>query len=387
MKSARRAFLASTAMGSLAWMKSSARSQEVASAEKDGLDPSLKQRTGPFGQGLPITLAGYGYDRVRAIVDGSVTIEGCAHRFEVTGIGPLNQHAFYAPQTREITELGLIPYILAYANGGFRDYTLLPIPLLRQFRHKSIFIRTDRGIKVPADLRGKTVATVGYSTSALTHVRGVLQEEYGVKPEEITWVSTRKDSASNLTGKGSGWEKVRPAGVKIIDADPDEDESSLLIDGKVDAILHPTEPKVYQDRNPLVDRLFVDHRTVEQDFYKRTGMFPIMHAVAIRTATLRQHPWLAKAVFHAYSKAKQLDYAHKQNLGWVMDSLPWYGQELEETRKLMGDNFYPYGLKASKTSFEAAFRYVYDQGLSRRRVSLEEVFEKSTFDLEETITI
>ena len=347
------------------------------------VDPSVQKRTGPFGEGLPITLAGYEYKRVRGLVDGSVTIDGCAHQFEVSSIGPLNNHAFFNPQTRDVTELGLIPYILAYCNDDFRDYTLLPIPILRLFRHKSIFVRTDRGIEKPEDLRGKRVATVGYSSSGLTHVRGILQEEYGVHPNEIEWVSTKKDSGGNLTGGVSNWEKIRPEGIRIVDAAPDEDESTLLIQGKVDAILHPAEPKVYQDRNSLVARLFVDHKSVEQEFYKRTGVFPIMHSLAIRKEASQKNPWLAKAVFEAYSRAKHLDYEYSQSLGWVMDSLPWYGQEFEETRKLMGENFYPYGLQASAASYETALRYVYDQGLSKRKVSLEEMFENSTLALEE----
>jgi len=346
-------------------------------------DPTVSRRTGPFGQGLPITMAGYEYNRVRALSEGKVTVQGCASQFEVTSIGPLNNHAFFGPKTRDVTEIGLIPYILAYCNDEFRDYELLPIPVLRTFRHKSIFIRTDRGIKTPADLRGRKVATVGYSSSGLTHVRGILQEQYGIKPNEIEWVAVQKDSAANLTGGVSKWEKVRPVGVSITDAPEGEDESSLLLSGKVDAIFHPAEPKIYQDRNPIVDRLFTDHRTVEKEFFTRTGIFPIMHTVAIRRETAKANPWLPKAVFEAYSKAKFIDYETMRNLGWVMDSLPWYGQEFNETRNLMGENFYPYGLKASSESYKAAFRFVYQQGLARREVSLEEMFEKSTLNLEE----
>ncbi len=352
-----------------------------------GSDPTVFKYTGPHGEGLPITMAGYEYNRVRGIIDGSVNVEGCSTKFEVSGIGQLNNHAFFGPQSRDVTEIGLIPYILAYANDEFRDYELLPIPVLRLFRHKSIFVRTNSGIETPADLRGKRVATVGYSSSGLTHVRGILEEEYGVSPNEIEWVSTQNDSASNLTGGVSDWEKVRPEGVTIIDAPEGEDESSLLISGQVDAILHPAEPKVYQDRNPIVKRLFTDHRTVEKEFYQRTGMFPIMHNVAIKRETAENNPWLTKAVFEAYSKAKKLDYEYMKAWGWAMDSLPWYGQEFNETRELMGDNFYPYGLKASKSSYEAAFRYTYEQGLSKRLVALEEMFDKSTLDLEEHFVI
>jgi len=386
MNSTRRSFLKQSSVASLA-AAAAAGSSSAAPPETatEKTDPTVKQRNGPFGEGLPITIAGYNYSRVRALFDGRFTVEGCSHSFEETGIGPLNNHAFFGPQTRDVTEIGLIPYILAYCNDNFRDYILLPIPILRLFRHKSIFVRTDRGIKSPADLRGRKVATVGYSSSGLTHVRGVLQEEYGVKPEEIEWISTQKDSASNLTGGVSNWEKIRPEGVKIIDAPADEDESSLLISGQVDAIFHPAEPKVYQERNPIVERLFKDHRSVESAFYKKTGMFPIMHTISIKRETAEKHPWLPKAVFEAYSEAKKIDYETMQNWGWVMDSLPWYGQELNETRELMGKNFYPYGLNASASSYEAALRYVHDQGLSKRKVGLEEMFEESTRKLEESI--
>ena len=397
MKNSRRKFLkqagaasiAASAIGSLAACSNSSENTVVALTPNDKPkdDPTVSKYTGPHGKGLAITVAGYEYNRVRGIIDGSVNIEGCQTNFEVTGIGPLNNHAFFGPQTRDITEIGLIPYILAYSNDEFRDYTLLPIPVLRIFRHKSIYVRTDRGIKTPADLRGKKVATVGYSSSGLTHVRGILEEQYGIRPNEIEWVAVQKDSGANLTGGVSAWEKVRPKGVTITDAPADEDESSLLISGKVDAILHPADPKVYQDRNPIVERLFVDHKSVEQDFYKRTGMFPIMHTVAIKRETAEKNPWLAKAVFEAYSKAKFQDYDYMRRWGWVMDSLPWYGQEFNETRALMGENFYPYGLKASKSSYEAAFRYTYEQGLSKRLVALEEMFDKSTLDLVENFTI
>lgn len=381
----RRTFLRHSGVAGLsASLGGAVQATDAAPPAPENTDPTVSRSTGPFGEGLPITLAGYDYSRVAALVEGEVGVAGCQTRFEVSSIGPLNNHAFFGPQSREVTEIGLIPYILAYTNDDFRDYVLLPIPVLRLFRHKSIWVRSDAGINKPEDLKGRRVATVGYSSSGLTHVRGILQEEYGVNPEDIEWVATQKDSAANLTGGASAWEKLRPEGVKIIDADPGEDESSLLLSGAVDAILHPAEPRIYQERHPSVKRLFADHRSVEQDFYRRTGMFPIMHSVAIRRDVVKQNPWLPKAVFEAYSQAKQVDYVNMRRWGWVMDSLPWYGQEFNETSALMGANFYPYGLKASAASYDAAFRYTFEQGLSRRRVSLEEMFEPSTLGLVES---
>ena len=114
---------------------------------------------------LPLSMAGYRYDRTKALIDGRVRIEGCELQFEEMGIGDINTHVFSGPQTLDVCEIGLHPFMLAYANDGFRDYSLLPIFPLRLFRHKSVFIRTDRGINNPEDLKGKTIATPGYSST------------------------------------------------------------------------------------------------------------------------------------------------------------------------------------------------------------------------------
>ena len=151
--------------------------------------------------------------------------------FATSKIGELNQHVFSGPQTRDVTEVGLIPYLLAFCNDGFRDYLPLPIFVLKVFRHKSIFVHTDRGIDKPEDLRGRKVATVGYSSSGLTWVRGILQDEYGVSPEEIKWVVTEKDSAAGQTGGVSKWEKLLPPNISVEKAPAGKDESDLLLEG------------------------------------------------------------------------------------------------------------------------------------------------------------
>ena len=350
---------------------------------KEEIDPTVKKYCGPFGEGEEITMAGYDYNRVVALTDGRVKVKGCKISYEVTGIGPLNIHAFYGKQTRDVTEIGLIPYILAFANGGFRDYLLLPIPVLRIFRHRSIFVRTDSGINEPKDLIGKRVATVGYSSSGLTHVRGILQDEYGVRPDQITWISTKKDSAANLTGGVSDWEKVKPEGVEILDAPEGEDESTLLLSGQVDAIFHPAEPMAFQQRNPKIRRLFEDYKSVESEFYKRTGIFPIMHTVAIKKTTVEKNPWLVKAVFDAYSEAKKLDMEYINKLAWAYDSLPWYGQEFESSKDIMGDNYYPYGFDRSKDAYQKAADFLYDQKLLKKKMNIEEMFVSSSLGLKE----
>ncbi|MCG8308269.1 MAG: ABC transporter substrate-binding protein [Cytophagales bacterium] len=347
-------------------------------------DPTVKYETGPIGQGTPILLAGYDYSRVKPLVDGKVTIDDCSFRYQVSGIGALNNHAFFGTQERDVTELGLIPYLLAYANDGFEDYKLLPLPVLRMFRHRSVWVRRDGPINKPEDLRGKKVATVGYSSSGLTHIRGWLASEYGVTPDEIDWISTKKDSAANLTSGVSRYEKIIPDSIEMDYAADDEDESTLLLSGKVDAIFHPAEPKCFQERNPNVRRLFEDFRSEELSYFRKTGIYPVMHTVAMKKATIKANPWMPKAIFDAYCEAKAVDLKHMQLLGWAYDSLPWYGQEFDNTLKELGNNFYAYGMDKSVKAYEAACAFVYDQGLAKKRIKIEDIFESSTFDLKDS---
>jgi 4,5-dihydroxyphthalate decarboxylase len=330
-------------------------------------------------KGLPITLAGYPVDRVQPLIDGRVSIDGCSTTFEKGSIGDLNTHVFAGPQSIEVTEIGLHPYMLAFANDDFRGYSLLPIFPLRTFRHKSVFVRTDRGIDRPQDLRGKTIATPGYSSTSLTWIRGIFADEYGVQPEDIEWVVSSKTSDS-ASGKTSKQENIYPENLTIRSGPDGVDESELLVSGEVDALFHAVEPKAFLEGDPIVGRLFPDYRQVERDYFARTGIFPIMHAVAIKDAVIEANPWLPKAVFEAYSRAKHVNSEYLKKLGWAMVSLPWFGYELEQTRELMGDNYWPYGIEPNRKTLETLFRYSYEQGLASRELTIEELFLPESLD-------
>ena len=332
---------------------------------------------------LPLKLAGYKLDRVEALIDGRVQVEGCDTRFEIAAVGDMNTDVFSGPQSREVTEIGLHPFMLAFANEGFRDYSLLPVFPLRVFRHRSIFIRTDRGIAKPEDLRGKTIATPGFSSTSLTWLRGILHHEHGVAPEDIQWVVSAADSSAEAAGKVSKQENIIPEGLKVSRGPEGRDESDLLESGDVDALLHAAEPRAYVQGHPKVARLFGDYRQAERAYYSKTGIFPIMHVVAIRNDVVSAYPWLPKAVFHAYSNAKKLMYAELKKLGWATISLPWVGQEIEETRKLMGDNYWPYGIEPNRKALETLFRYSHEQGLAERQLMVEELFHPTSWDLVE----
>ena len=332
---------------------------------------------------LKLKVAGYDMDRLKGIVNGSVPIEGCEVEFHKIGIGDANTAAFSGAGTYDITEIGIHPFMLAYANDDFRDYTLIPIFPIRTFRHKSIFVHSDRGINKPEDLIGRKIGTPGYSSTSLTWIRGMLQDEYGVKPEDIEWVLSNKDSSADAAGKISAEEQVVPEGISASVGPAGMDESDLLLSGEVDALFHAAEPKAFVQGNPLIKRLFSDSKQTEQDYYKKTGIFPIMHVVAIKTELVEKYPWLPKAVFEAYSKAKTQHYAALKKIGWAYSSLPWFAQEFEETKKLMGENFWPYGIEANRKTLETLFRYSYEQGLSNQLLSIEDLFHRSTLALRE----
>ena len=344
---------------------------------------SALKGNGEINNDLKINVAGYPVNRVKALINNKVAIKGCEINFIKDAIGNINTNVFSGSQSYDITEIGLHPFILAYANDNFRDYTLLPIFPVRIFRHKSVFIRNDRGINIPEDLKGKTIGTAGYSSTSLTWLRGIFQDEYSVKPEDINWVISNKDSSADTAGKISAQEQVLPKNISIKKGSPNLDESELLVTGEVDALFHAAEPKAYIEGNPLIERLFPDSKRTEQTYYKKTGIFPIMHAVAIKKELVKKNPWIVKAVFDAYSKAKTLDYIHMKKLGWVYDSLPWYGQELENTNQIMGENFWPYGIEPNRKALEALFRYSFEQGLTKKHVTINELFEGSSLKLQE----
>lgn len=330
-------------------------------------------------RGLSLKIAGYDYDRVRAIMDGQVTAEGADVSFNVEDIYALSSYAFGPEKKYEVTEIGLIPYITKYINEGFRDYTLIPVFILRLFRHRNVFVHADSGIEKPEDLRGKRVGTPGYGMSANTWIRGFLLDEYGVKADDMQWIETTKSSDGGATNTVLG-KYYFADDFPLVKGPPDVDESELLLSGECDALITAITPSAFLEGNPKIQQIFPDVRTAEMEYYRKTQIFPIMHVIAILTDVLKENPWLAKAVFEMYSKAKLEAYTNLESLESRV-TLPWVTQEFEDTRRLMGKNFWKYGIEANRKELELIMRYVYEQGLVKRRLKFEELFHPSTLQL------
>ena len=331
---------------------------------------------------LSIDIAGYDYDRVSAIRDGKVSIEGADVNFEVSNIYAMNKNAFGPEQKYEVIEIGLIPYISRYINEGFRDYTLIPVFISRTFRHRNIYVHTDSGIETPEDLKGKIIGTPGYGMSANTWIRGMLLDEYGVKADDFHWVES--DKSSDGKELNSGFAKYYFGDDFPLTKGPDGlDESELLLNGQVDALITAITPKAYLDEDPKIRQLFPKARDIETAYFKKTGMFPIMHSIAIRNDVLEENPWLAKAVFDMYSEAKEIAYQNLETTTVVRTSLPWTKDEYESTVEIMGDNYWKYGIEDNRKELEAIMRYVYEQGLTKEQIGFEEMFAPSTLQLKE----
>ena len=331
---------------------------------------------------LAINIAGYDYDRVNAIRDGKVSIEGADLNFEVTNIYALSKIAFGPEQKYEVTEIGLIPYISKYINEDFRDYTLIPVFISRTFRHRNIFVHVDSGIEKPEDLIGKRVGTPGYGMSSHTWIRGLLLDEYGVKADDFQWIETTKSSDGGKLNTGFN-NYFFGEDFPITKGPEGVDESELLISGQCDALITAITPKAFLEGDPKIKRLFPNVKETEIEYFNKTKMFPIMHVVAIRTDVLKDNPWLAKAVFEMYSEAKNIAYKNLESTTVSRVTLPWVVDEFESTRNIMGSNYWKYGIEDNRKELEAIMRYVYEQGLTKEQIGFEEMFAPSTLDLQE----
>jgi len=333
---------------------------------------------------LALRIAGYDYDRVRAIMDGKIEHEGLNTSFNVENIYNLNAAAFGPEKKYDVTEIGLIPFITKYINDDFRDYTLIPVFISRTFRHRNIFVHVDSGIEKPEDLIGKKVGTPGYGMSANTWIRGFLLDEYGVKASDMHWIETTKSSDGGKLNTDLGkyyFEDDFP----LIKGPENVDESELLISGQCDALITAITPKAFLEGNPKIKRLFQNVKETEIAYFKNTNMFPIMHVVAIRTDVLEENPWLAKTVFDIYSEAKNIAYKKLESTTVLSVTLPWTSDEFESTRELMGNNYWKYGTEANRKELEAIMRYVFEQGLVKRQITFEELFDPTTLELKEDL--
>jgi 4,5-dihydroxyphthalate decarboxylase len=262
-------------------------------------------------------------------------------------------------------------------SRGVCPYVAVPAFLSRMFRHSAIYIRTDRGIAGPQDLRGRTVGVPEYQMSAVMWVRGFLKDEFGIEASDINWVQGGLESP----GRRDKFPLNLPAGFPLTSAGG-ATLSSMLAEGRLDAVMSARVPSCFASRHPQVRRLFPDYRSAEQDYYRRTGIFPIMHAVGIKRELLEQHPWLAASIYKAFVQAKRFADAEFVEITALKIGLPWVAFEFDATQDVMGQDFWSYGVPGNRKALEAMARYSYEQGLAVRLLTVEEMFAPGTLGVE-----
>jgi len=325
------------------------------------------------GAAVPLSVCCWDYDRTRPLLDGRIAIPGVKPSFSVLNPVEAFSRAFSTAEF-DVTELSLSYQIVAVANGD-AAYAGIPVFLSRTYRHSIIFVRTDKGIDKPEDLKGKTVGIPQYDMTAAVVVRGWLRDDYGVTPSDIVW---RVGDLHTIERESLPIPKLYDVDIQPLYGRTLDGE---LARGGLDAVVSVHEPPCFRARHPHVRRLFPDWRRAEQHYAARTGIFPIMHLLGIRKTLLDLHPWLARRIYDAFSAAKEMAVAELATTQAPKITLPWATAELAATREVLGYDFWPYGIERNRRSLEAMLRYSHAEGLCNRRLAVQELFAPETLEL------
>ncbi|EIF42732.1 4,5-dihydroxyphthalate decarboxylase [gamma proteobacterium BDW918] len=321
---------------------------------------------------LSLSVAIGNYDRNRALIDGEVQIDGVNPVFMKLSPEEIFFRAF-RHQEFDICELSFSSYTLSVSRGT-NDYIAIPAFLSRAFRHSCIYIRNDKGINSPEDLKGKRIGVAEYQLTANVWARALLEEEYGVCPSDITWVRGGMEVADRP-------EKVKltlPKGVVMEPAAAGRTLNSLLEEGEIDGFIGPRTLSCFDKGHPNVVRLFSDSRAAGTKYYKKTGVFPIMHVVGVRRSLVEQHNWLPMALLKAFEQSKAAALAALSDTSATKVTLPFVEEQIEDARKLMGNDYFSYGYKNNLKTLETFLDHHYRQGLSERPVKADELFWPAT---------
>lgn len=324
---------------------------------------------------LELSLAVCDYDRCRAVIDGRVAVDGC--RIIPTAIEPEEAfHRAFKFQEFDVTELSLSSLTMLTSRGE-SPYVAIPAYVSRLFRHSGIYIRTDRGIDRPEDLKGRVIGLPEYQITATVWIRGILEDEYGVDVRSVKW----RQGGLEEAGRTERSRLDLPPDIDLKPIPSDRNLSDMLAAGEIDAMISARAPSCFLKGAPNVARLFPDYRAAEQDYFRRTGIFPIMHVMGVRRSIYERHPWVAVNLLKAFMEAKAVAMYELGQIGHLFASLPWSVYERDQTVALMGEDFWSYGFTENRKVLDTFLRYHHEQGLSKRLVSAEELFAPSTHEL------
>ena len=323
---------------------------------------------------LALNMACFQYDTTRALFDGHVTVDGADTTMHTASTLPEIFERMMRGHEFDASELGMTFY-LRMLDSGDDSFIALPAFPNRVFRHSCVFVNAASGIEGPADLVGKTIGEFGtYGQDSGVWAKGILMDEYGFKPESNRWV------IGGLERPMPPFDFIphpQPANVDVSVAPEDKTLSGMIETGEIDALFTANVPQPVLDGSPHVKRLFPDFESVERDYFRRTGIFPMMHTVVVKRELLAADPDLANRIYRAFLGAKDVAaerYRQGRRLYEVHSMVPWMNALFDENRGLFVDDWFPYGLSANRAAIDTYLRYHHEQGLSPRRWTAEEIF-------------
>jgi 4,5-dihydroxyphthalate decarboxylase len=315
------------------------------------------------------------YDIVRPLKDGAVRAEGMEINFITINRPPEVHWRMGVHSEFDAAEMSFGSFVAGKARGDF-PFVGIPAFVYRKFRHSCAYVNVDAAIENPEDLKGKRVGVPEWQMTATVWLRGFIQDDFGVRPRDVYWLTGGLESSARK-------EKVSlrlPPEIKIENIAPGKNLSDMLVAGEIDALLTAQVPVPYVKRVPQVKRLFANPRRVETEHFQRTGIFPIMHVMVIREEFYKRHPWVAQSLYKALLEAKNHCIEGIYRNDAIHSALPWTGPHADEIRKLMGRDFWPYGVEPNRKTIETFLRYSTEQGLTARTLAVEELFSKETQD-------
>lgn len=320
---------------------------------------------------LDLSLATWDHDRAMPLHTGQVTVPGVTLRSHIETTGTLFPLAV-GDAPYDVSELSFASYMVQLSRGDSK-YIGLPVYLSRAFRHGAIYVRTDRGIATPKDLEGKVVGVPEYGMTLAIWVRGLLADEFGVDIEKLIY----RTAGLNAPGRVERLTLDLPSSIDLQPLGNDTTLNQALVDGALDAVISPNPPQAFVDGDPLVRRLIDPAVPAEQAYFQKTGIFPIMHIVGVRRDIADTNPMLLQDLFHAFVAARQIAMDRVKNIAEGSSTRimsPWFADAYETATQTMGPDYWPYGVEENRPALEAMCRYMYEQYLTSRQLTVAELF-------------
>jgi 4,5-dihydroxyphthalate decarboxylase len=321
-----------------------------------------------------LSMACWNYDRTRALMEDRIAVDGIELTYlnlpvEETFFRMLRHHEF------DVAEMSLGSYVLSLFSEN-PSFTAIPIFPSRFFRHSSIYINRDSGIREPKDLIGKRVGTPEYQMTAGVWIRGILSDEYNVPVTSVTYLSGGEEEP----GRSEKLSLSLPPEIRLQAIPATKTLSAMLDAGEIDALYTARMPSTFLRGSGKVARLFEQYETVEREYYLKTKIFPIMHTVVIRRDVYSKHPWVVRSLYKAFVQAQREVYRELYQTAALKYMLPWLIRHVEDTQATMGEDFWPYGFEPNVHTLTTFLRYSYEQGLSKRQLEPQQLFAPESLE-------